>query len=329
MSSTGVAATSAPASAALPSIRARIDPGRDYIRAPLIAPLLRLNDAGHAGYHLRVPVNGETPLVARELLADDYCLLTFRHPDVAQAARPGQFVMIKPGASAELPLRRPFSILAVDREQATFSLFVKRVGASSRALSQLCPGEVATCLGPLGRPFAAPPPGAVPLLIAGGYGVAPLIFLARELMRDGHLPCLFYGGRSAKDLALAGMTEALGTPVHFATNDGSRGQAGLVTESLERHLDAHSQPAALYACGPQPMLRAVARIAETRGLPAQLSLDPWMGCGVGICLSCVVRLRRAGEARAKYRCACTEGPVIDAHEIVWDEPADATREEAR
>jgi dihydroorotate dehydrogenase electron transfer subunit len=288
-----------------------------------------LNDAGHGGYHLRVPVNGETPLVARESLADDYCLLTFRHADIAQLARPGQFVMIKPGGGAELPLRRPFSILGVDREQGTFSLFVKGVGARSRALSQLCPGDVAACLGPLGRPFTAPLPGAAALLIAGGYGVAPLIFLARELMRDGHLPRLFYGGRSAKDLALAGMAEILGTPVHFSTDDGSRGRAGLVTENLERHLDAHSQPSALYACGPQPMLRAVARIAEARHLSAQLSLDPWMGCGVGICLSCVVRLRRADEVRAKYRCACTEGPVLDANEIVWDEPADATREEAR
>jgi dihydroorotate dehydrogenase electron transfer subunit len=289
----------------------------------------RLNHAGHAGYHPRVSVNGETPLVAREPLDDDYCLLTFRQPHIAQTARPGQFVMIKPGASAELPLRRPFSILGVAREQSTFSLFVKDVGANSHALSGLRQGDDATCLGPLGRPFGPPPAGAAPLLIAGGYGVAPLIFLARELLRDGHSPRLFYGGRRAKDLALAGMAEAVGMPVDFTTNDGSRGSVGLVTESLERHLDAQRQPTALFACGPHAMLRAVARIALARGLSAQLSLDPWMGCGVGICLSCVVRLRRAGEAHAKYRCACTEGPVFDARDIVWEEPASATAKGAR
>jgi dihydroorotate dehydrogenase electron transfer subunit len=156
-------------------------------------------------------------------------------------------------------------------------------------------------------------------LVAGGYGVAPLIFLARELTRGGSKPHLFYGARRASDLVLAGMSETLGVPVHFATEDGSRGRAGLVTACLEQHLDAHDAPAVLYACGPQPLLRAVGSIAQARGLQAQLSLDPWMGCGIGICLSCVVRLRRSGEARASYRCACTEGPVFSADEIVWDE----------
>ena len=288
----------------------------------------RLNGASDAGYDPGVPFNGETPLVAREPLADDYYLLTFRQAHIAQTAQPGQFVMIKPGASVELPLRRPFSILGVAREQSTFSLFVKEVGANSRALSHLRPGDTAACLGPLGRPFGPLPAGTAQLLIAGGYGVAPLIFLARELLRDGHSPRLFYGGRSAKDLALADMAAAVGMPVHFTTNDGSRGQAGVVTDSLESHLEAHPHPAALFACGPQSMLRAVGRIALARGLPAQLSLDPWMGCGVGICLSCVVRLRRADEAHAKYRCACTEGPVLDAREIVWDEPGAAAAVEA-
>jgi dihydroorotate dehydrogenase electron transfer subunit len=281
-----------------------------------------LDVADPAGYHPGVPVNGETPLVACESLADSYSLLTFHSPGVAQSAKPGQFVMIKAGIGAELPLRRPFSILAAERGQSTFSLFVKSVGANSRALSLLRPGDAASCLGPLGRPFTTPPPGTTPLLIAGGYGVAPLIFLARELVRERRAPHLFYGGRSASDLALAATTDSLGIPVHYATNDGSRGRAGVITEALERHLESQRGPTALFACGPLAMLRAVSRIAEVRRLPAQLSLDPWMGCGVGICLSCVVRLRREDEAPAKYRCACTEGPVFEAHEIVWDEPAE-------
>jgi dihydroorotate dehydrogenase electron transfer subunit len=275
-----------------------------------------------------VPVTGETPLVAHESLGNGYSLLTFREPLIARRARAGQFVMMKVGASAAPPLRRPFSILGVDPEQATFSLFVKSVGASSREISRLRVGESAACLGPLGRPFRAPDDEVTPLLVAGGYGVAPLIFLTRELTHAGRTPRLFYGGRTADDLALAAVAESLRIPLSLATNDGSRGATGLVTESLERHLDGHSEPAALYACGPHAMLRAVARIAERRELPAQLSLDPFMGCGVGICLSCVVRLKRPDETAAKYRCACTEGPVFDARDIVWDESAAATRREA-
>jgi dihydroorotate dehydrogenase electron transfer subunit len=90
-----------------------------------------------------------------------------------------------------------------------------------------------------------------------------------------------------------------------------------VTEGVAAYLDTAPGPVTLFACGPDAMLHAVARLAAERGLPAQLSLDPWMGCGVGTCLGCVVRLRRAGEARPKYHCACTEGPVFDAREVVW------------
>ncbi len=115
-------------------------------------------------------VDRAAPLLAKEPLDPPYFLLSFRHAEVSARARAGQFVMIKAGASSDPPLRRPFSVMAVDRDAQSFTLFVKAVGAGSGALAALRLGDVAQCLGPLGRPFEVPPPGVEPLLIAGGYG---------------------------------------------------------------------------------------------------------------------------------------------------------------
>lgn len=264
-----------------------------------------------------MPTNRDAPLVAREPLEGAYVLLTFRHPETSREARPGQFVMIKAGTSADPPLRRPFSILAVDPERETFSLFLKAIGEQSRALADLRPGEIAQCLGPLGRPFTPPDPGVEPLLVAGGYGIAPFYFFSQELLQRGTRPRVFYGGRSRADLQLSELFEELDVELVPATEDGSLGHKGRVTAPLEAHLDASAGRAALFACGPDAMLHAVAQVAERRGLPAEVSLDPWMGCGIGTCLGCVVWIQREGEARPKYRCACTEGPVFDARTVVW------------
>jgi dihydroorotate dehydrogenase electron transfer subunit len=263
------------------------------------------------------PVNRDAVLVSREPLDGAYVVLTVRHPEVARAARAGQFVMIKAGTSAEPPLRRPFSILSVDPKAETFRLFLKTIGAGTRALAALSPGDLAQCLGPLGRPFTAPPSGHEALLVAGGYGIAPFHLFCEELLRAGGRARVFYGGRTAADLQVREPFAAMGVPLVPTTDDGSLGHHGRVTEAVDQYLDGRPGPVALYACGPDPMLHAVARLAARRGLPAQVSLDPWMGCGVGTCLGCVVWMQSAAEERPHYRCACTEGPVFDAREVVW------------
>lgn len=277
-----------------------------------------------------MPANGIVPLVEREGLGGPYWLLSFRHRETAREARAGQFVMIKAGLSAEPPLRRPFSVMAVDRERETFTLFVKAIGPGSTALASLACGEPAQCLGPLGRPFTPPPPGTEALLVAGGYGIAPFRFLGEELARGGGRARLFYGGRTAAELPLLERLGGLGLTVVPATDDGSRGVHGRVVVPLEAHLDAAQGRARLYACGPEAMLHAVARIAAVRGLVAEVSLDPWMGCGIGTCLGCVVRVQGPREARPRYRCACTEGPVFDAACVVWPgEDASRARQTAQ
>ena len=263
-----------------------------------------------------MPANRVAPLVSREPLGGAYFLLTFRHPEVARGAAPGQFVMIKAGLSAEPPLRRPFSILTVDPGADTFALFVKAIGQGSRALAALEPGGLAQCLGPLGRPFTLPQEGEA-LLVAGGYGVAPFRFMGERLRGGAARARLFYGGRTAADLPLVDRLADAGLDVVAATEDGSLGERGRVTVPLERHLDASGGRPALYACGPDAMMHAVARIAAMRSLRAEVSLDPWMGCGIGTCLGCVVRVQGAQEERPRNRCACTEGPVFDADRVVW------------
>jgi dihydroorotate dehydrogenase electron transfer subunit len=263
-----------------------------------------------------MPANRRATLVAREPLDGAYFILSFRHPEIATSARAGQFVMIKAGVSVEPPLRRPFSILSLDPREETFSLFIKAVGEGTRALARLAPGEVAQCLGPLGRPFTMPADGTEALMVAGGYGIAPFFMLANELWAAGRDGRVFYGGRGAGDLQLRERFTGL-VPLVPATEDGSLGQRGRVTAPLEAFLAAKSGPVKLYACGPDAMLHAVARVAETRGIEAEVSLDPWMGCGVGTCLGCVVFTQGRDESRPKYHCACTEGPVFDAARVVW------------
>jgi dihydroorotate dehydrogenase electron transfer subunit len=273
-----------------------------------------------------MPANRDAPLVNREALNGAYALLTFHHPEVAHEAHPGQFVMMKAGRSAAPPLRRPFSILRVDPREGTFTIFIKVVGQQSSALAALLPSETALCVGPLGRAFSRPADGVEPLMVAGGYGIAPFLMLSEELCRHRRSGRVFYGGRSAVDLQARPLFADLGMTLVSATEDGSLGHEGLVTEPLDSYLAERQRPAVLYACGPNAMLHAVARIAERHRIPCEVSLEPWMGCGVGTCLGCVVRVQERDEPRPRYRCACTDGPVFDSRAVVWaGEEASAAR----
>ena len=153
--------------------------------------------------------------------------------------------------------------------------------------------------------------------MAGGYGIAPFALFCDELLRRGRTARVFYGGRTAADLQVREAFAERGVALVAATEDGSLGHRGRVTEPLEAYIDAGALRPTLFACGPDAMLHAVARLAARRGLPAEVSLDPWMGCGIGTCLGCVVPIQRADEPRPRYRCACTEGPVFDAVTVVW------------
>lgn len=277
-------------------------------------------------------------------IAEGHFLLSLRAAGF-EPATPGQFVMIGCGAGPLVPaeplLRRPFSLCDVDAAAGTFDIIYRRQGRGTAVLSTLRPLDQVSVLGPLGRGFAWHRSLARPALVGGGVGVPPLIYLARRLLADGALPRAFIGfARSAVAIG-EDRFQALGVPVQVATNDGSAGHRGFVTELVEREAAA-GRIDSLFACGPVPMLAATAQIARRYGLPCQLCLEALMGCGVGACLTCVwpVRASAAGRGEgsepatkgaldagepepwhpsyAGYRRVCREGPVFAAEEVVFD-----------
>jgi len=243
-------------------------------------------------------------------------VVTFRSPRLAAETRPGQFVMLGFPVGTDPLLRRPYSIYRVGRPGYAADMCevqYKVVGAGTARLASMRPGETLTCLGPLGRGFMSPPAGREPVLVAGGIGIAGLLHLAAELRAADHRPALLFGCRDAEDVALAEGFQALAIPAEIATEDGSVGAKGLVTVLLEARIGAG--PIEIYACGPHPMLRAVARLAAGRA-GCQVAMESHMACGFGVCLGCVVPTA-SGTGYERYVRACVEGPVFRAEEIAW------------
>ena len=272
-----------------------------------------------------MPVDVDAEVLENMRLGPDYNVLTLAAPEVARLAAPGQFVMVKPGTLGDPLLRRPFSIFEIVRDghgaPTALTLLNKRAGVGTSMLFRARPGDRISCLGPLGQPFVPVEPPAEAWMVAGGVGLAPFATLADALAAKRTSMTLFYGGRSARDLFQEAQFEQRGARLVVTTEDGSRGEAGRVTSPLERALvDATSGRGAItiYACGPTPMMRAVAALGERYDRPVFVSLEPVMGCGMGGCYSCVVRVRRNGLAPHFVR-SCLEGPVFDARTVVWQE----------
>jgi len=248
----------------------------------------------------------------------DYNLLAVASPRLAKAAQPGQFVMIKVSPGPYPLLRRPLSIHS--REDDRLEFFFKFAGLGTALLAAKRPGETLDLLGPLGKGFETPraPEGKLACLVGGGRGIAPLFFLATDLHARGVKVRVFYGGRTAEDVALRSRFEAQCYETAFATDDGSLGFHGLVTSLFAREAARH-KPDIVYACGPDPMFETLAREVRRLGVPAQFSLEAVMGCGIGACWGCVKRVRTAaGEEWVKI---CEAGPVFDPATIVWPEGA--------
>jgi dihydroorotate dehydrogenase electron transfer subunit len=260
-------------------------------------------------------------VTANTRLSPDYNVIALHAPAIAHAAQPGQFVMVKPQPGFDPLLRRPFSIFERLRDAAGapvgISLLNKRVGIGTSLLFNGRPGDRVNVLGPLGRPFPVVDPPAEAWMVAGGVGLAPFATVAEALAARGTVMRLFYGARSAADLHYADWFARLGAHLVLTTEDGSRGEHGRVTAPLERALrDSAGAAVTLYACGPTPMMRAVAQLGEAAGAPTFVSLEPVMGCGMGGCYSCVVPVRR--DAGRQFVRACLEGPVFDSTRLVWE-----------
>jgi len=268
-----------------------------------------------------MPRDITTAVVTNTDLGAGNWLLEFAAPEMAATMKPAQFFMIGIPGSATV-LRRPFSVCGLpgtfaDRQAHTMQVLYKVVGQGTGLLAALGPAAPITVLGPLGNGFTPPDePDTIPVFVAGGIGCAPFPAWIGALATDFPKPRMFYGAAGAGDLVLADWF-AERTELETATDDGSAGVHGLVTQPLIRMLDhAPRQKLKLYACGPAPMLEAVGKLAVARGLACELSLEAHMACGFGVCLGCVVPVRRAGNA-VGYDRVCLEGPVMEATCMAW------------
>jgi dihydroorotate dehydrogenase electron transfer subunit len=281
-----------------------------------------------------VPLDVSAEVLSNSHLSSDYNVVALAAPEIAGRALPGQFVMVKAGDRLEPLLRRPFSIFEVLRDgdrPIGLSLLSKKIGPSTSLLFHAKPGDRIQCLGPLGRPFAPITAPDEAWMVAGGVGLAPFATLAETLRARNIKTTLYYGARRADELFFLERFERIGVELQLTTEDGSRPRTGLaagaavpitlrgrVTLPLERDLKARSNAAAVmvYACGPEPMLAAVAKLAAAYGRPSQVSVERVMGCGLGGCYSCVIPIKST-QGKAHHVRACIAGPVFRGDEVVW------------
>jgi dihydroorotate dehydrogenase electron transfer subunit len=237
----------------------------------------------------------------------------------------GHFFMLR-AAGAEFPfLNRPFSVHAAgaDGRGPDLAFLFKTVGRGTRCLARLSPGDPVTLIGPLGQPFPDPRDDETTILVAGGVGLPPLhLWLQRRRQRGARgAALLLYGARSSDQLLDLESAGSLGVEVRTATEDGSHGMRGRVDRLLEAALDGQAGKARLLTCGPDPMMRAVSRIAEARGVPCLVSLETLMACGFGVCNACAVPIADAEGRLARYARACIDGPVMDGRSVLWQHAA--------
>jgi dihydroorotate dehydrogenase electron transfer subunit len=251
-------------------------------------------------------------ILRKEQLATDLYRLTVQAPDIAGAARPGQFVMIRVGRGYDPLLRRPFSISQVSTD-GRLQVLLKVIGKGTRLLAAMDAGQSLDLVGPLGRGFTLPAQQPV-CLAGGGVGIAPLLFWAKELlpsMAPQDITVLL-GARTREELeaAAADFTD-MGLTARIATDDGSWGYHGLVTDLMGEL--AAEKSLAVYTCGPYPMMRTAVKQCAVHGWDCQVSLETMMACGVAACLGCAIP-KATGSG---YLHVCKDGPVFAADEVSW------------
>ena len=289
-------------------------------------------EAGTGSTPLPSATQQTVTVAANRAIARDTFRLRLDDPAMARSIRPGQFVMVRPAGGTDPLLGRPFALYDVIRdptgEPRALDLVYQVVGRGTQALSRLKPGDVVATWGPLGNGFGPEAAGPV-VFVAGGIGQTPFLALGKWWMGRasygaGPSPrtpgvgsaTLLYGVRTLDFAAGLADFEAAGIAVELATDDGSAGHRGFVTDLLTRRLDRGDRPAKVVGCGPAPMLAALARLVARHGLDCDLSLENHMACGFGACFSCVAPIRQA-DGSTDLRRVCVEGPIFPARDVVW------------
>ena len=244
---------------------------------------------------------------AVERIHERYVLIKLTDEKPLPEMLPGQFVEVRVDGSQSTFLRRPISINNVDRQHNELWLLVAVVGEGTRRLAELKDGNRLNCLLPLGNGFTPAKSGERVILIGGGVGVAPLLYMGAEMKKNGFAPTFLLGARSAKDLLLIDLFKSYGR-VFVTTEDGSDGERGFVTNHSILQKERFDR---ISTCGPTPMMKAVARLAKAEGIDCEVSLENLMACGLGACLCCVEKTTEGNL------CVCKDGPVFDVQRLLW------------
>jgi dihydroorotate dehydrogenase electron transfer subunit len=267
-------------------------------------------------------------ILKNTLIAPAHYALTLESSRIASIAAPGQFVQILCGEGTDPLLPRPFSFLTASKRD--FTILYQVVGKGTGALSKIAPGKKLWVTGPLGHGFTASIRRRQDsiintlVLIGGGVGIPPLYHLAETFLAKKTTAVrkenihVFLGARSKELLLCRNDFKKLGVTLHLATEDGSMGKQGYVTEILDEFLQ-HSNPmrTRAYTCGPTPMLKAVSALATRYQTPCEVSVEVPMACGFGACLGCAIKVKHTGDSEHRFAIACQEGPVFKAGDILW------------
>ncbi|HEV7282778.1 MAG TPA: dihydroorotate dehydrogenase electron transfer subunit [Pirellulaceae bacterium] len=287
--------------------------------------------AVHAKYNPDRAVCEKARVLATSEVARDTMRMEVAAPEIAKRILPGQFFMIRVTGLVDPLIGRPFALYeridGPDGQPQSLSFLYLVKGKMSRQLARLPVGAEVELWGPLGNGFD-PPDVERLILVAGGIGQTPFLSVAREALgkqsfgddraaktRVGQT-FLCYGARSADYLAGVEDFDATGVDLRIRTNDGSRGASGFVTEDLEALLKESSAPTLVYCCGPEAMMHRTSEICRSYGVPCRASLETPMACGIGICFTCVARVKQ-DDGSWDWKRTCVEGPVFDAATLVW------------
>lgn len=270
-------------------------------------------------------------LLENILVTPSYHKMKIRTPIAYGDIDPGQFLMLRVSEEPFPLLRRPFSIHSLKELRtgngSDIEILYKIVGKGTNLMASWKRGKKLDILAPLGTGFSLPSRKGTQFLIAGGIGVAGLFALGQRMKALGLQCTVFIGGKTKEHILCVDEFQRLGADVHTATEDGSLGFRGMVTDMVQSSLRGHPNPSGFFACGPVDMLKAIAVIAQSQSIPCQVSMESRMACGVGACLGCVIRTKgklplKSHEAAlpgrgVSFRRVCKEGPIFDCKEVDW------------
>lgn len=260
-----------------------------------------------------MPIHEIAKIVDHKEVASEHYKMTISSSYISANAMPGQFVHIRCGTDLDPLLRRPLSVHRTNKNEKTIDLLYKVVGKGTQILSQMQIGALVDVLGPLGNSFTPDKSKQVAIMVSGGYGVAPMMFLAERLKEEIKALYSLIGAKGESCVICEKEFKDLGVEVLVTTEDGSYGRTGMVTDALLELLSSKLSPqhSQIFACGPHEMLKQIAEIGAQKGINCQMSLEEKMACGLGGCLGCAVK------TKSGYKMVCKDGPIFNSKEIIW------------